>query len=71
MTPALRKFLEFMAATPHVSMFPAGFGSITRRRAMDAGLIETCGSDPGAFGLTRFRLTQRGRDELATVKART
>lgn len=71
MTPARKRFLEYMADKPYVSAFPIEFARSTRKRAEDDGLIERFGSDPGVFGFVRLRITEKGKQELASSKAKT
>lgn len=60
-TPAMRRLLLFIEQSVIVSRFPPPFSLKTLRKLCDAGLVEVCGKEPGAWGLTRYRLTDAGR----------
>ena len=64
LTLAQRKGLEWFLAHGNVALFDSGApSSAVRKRLMDAGLIETCGTEPsgGMFAFTRYRISQAGR----------
>lgn len=68
MTPAELKALIWFEVNGPVALFDAKAPSSSiRRKLLAVGLIETCGTEAGhgAFGFTKFRLSQLGRSALA------
>lgn len=62
LTPAKRKFLEWARDNSPFSGWTVS--RATFKRCEEAGWIERCGREPGAFGLTRYTITASGLTAL-------
>jgi hypothetical protein len=62
LTKAQRRHLEWFAARKFAFVFGRGDPPLYAvKRLRDAGLVQVVGHEPGAFGFTRYAITDAGR----------
>lgn len=66
-TKRMREFLGWMRDEGVVSMFPIVWASMYPK-ASKLGLIEECGREARQFGLTKFSLSEKGKQALQIEK---